>query len=393
MTLLAVQSLAVHYGAVAGVRDVSLDVNAGEIVALLGANGAGKTTTLRAISGLVKVRSGRIAFESRGLSPLQPDAIARLGVAHVPAGRGIFPTLSVVDNLRMAEFGASHGPTVPLQDVMRQFPVLGEKRNQLAGELSGGQQQQLAIARALVQKPRLLLLDEMSMGLSPAVVAELFSVIEGLRQDGVAVLMVEQFVTEALRVADRAVVLEQGRVVASGTSREIGASDVVGAYLGHGSGDIAVGGAPPSARESYTVSLPGPTVRILEAIAAEREEPLDELITTAVRGLVGAEPGGAAAETAGSRVIAETDHRTPEAAGRSARTHPEGNMSFAAGHVGELETQRGMADTARPAFDRTVAAAEDSVIRPSAREAVEMEAGASVDGLINAAVARLTRNR
>jgi branched-chain amino acid transport system ATP-binding protein len=221
---------------VVAIRDVSLSVAAGEVTAVLGANGAGKTTTLLAVSGLVPARSGSVRFDGRPLLGLSPERVARCGIAHVPAGRGVFPGLSVADNLRMGLYGAGSDGTpdgrAAVAEVLEAFPVLAERRDQAAGTLSGGQQQQLAIARALVQRPRLLMLDEMSMGLSPTVVLDLFALVQRVAAAGVAVVMVEQFVGQALKVADRAVVLEQGVVVAAGAPGELTHEQIGAAYLG-----------------------------------------------------------------------------------------------------------------------------------------------------------------
>jgi len=234
--LLEVEHLQVAYGGVVAVRDVSLSVAPGEVTAVLGANGAGKTTTLLAVSGLVRARAGDVRLDGRSILNTAPERIARLGVAHVPAGRGIFPGLTVADNLRMGLYGSGRdGSTdgrAAVEEVLETFPILRERRDQAAGTMSGGQQQQLAIARALVQRPRLLMLDEMSMGLSPTVVLDLFALVQRIAAQGVAVVMVEQFVGQALKMADRAVVLEQGRVVAAGAPAELTAEQIGAAYLG-----------------------------------------------------------------------------------------------------------------------------------------------------------------
>lgn len=286
--LLEVEQLQVAYGGVVAVRDVSLRVGAGEVVAVLGANGAGKTTTLLAVSGLVRVRGGGIRFDGRSLVGAAPEAIARLGIAHVPAGRGIFPGLSVADNLRMGLYGAgrdgSQEGAAAVERVLELFPILRERRAQAAGTMSGGQQQQLAIGRALVQAPRLMLLDEMSMGLSPNVVADLFAIVADVRSDGVAVVMVEQFVAQALAVADAAVVLEQGHVVASGSPAELSQDDLAAAYLGGGSGPSGrLPGPPPGAREAVGVTLSGSDVRRLERLAARRGETVDDAVAALVQ--------------------------------------------------------------------------------------------------------------
>ncbi len=166
MSLLEVRDLQVRYAGVVAVRDVSLSVDAGQVLAVLGANGAGKTSTLRAISGLVRA-SGSVLFDGQPLTGLAPEVVARHGIAHVPAGRGLFPTLSVADNLRMGLYGARSRDDGVVEEMLETFPILRERRDQAAGTMSGGQQQQLVIARALVQRPRLLMVDEMSMGLAP----------------------------------------------------------------------------------------------------------------------------------------------------------------------------------------------------------------------------------
>ncbi|MGB8651349.1 MAG: ABC transporter ATP-binding protein [Mycobacteriales bacterium] len=282
MTLLQVEALQVAYGGVVAVRDVSLAVAPGEVTAVLGANGAGKTTTLLAVSGLVRARAGTVRFDGAQLLGRSPERIARLGIAHVPAGRGIFPGLSVADNLRMALYGAgrdgSHDGRAALEEVLESFPILRERRDQAAGTMSGGQQQQLAIGRALVQRPRLLLLDEMSMGLSPTVVADLFVLVRRLADEGMAVVMVEQFVGQALAVADRAVVLEQGAVVAAGPPASLSADDIGAAYLGGAhQPDRALPGPSREARQKLAVSLAGVDVRRLERLAARRGKGADEL--------------------------------------------------------------------------------------------------------------------
>jgi branched-chain amino acid transport system ATP-binding protein len=275
--MLTVSNLSVAYGGVVAVRDVSLSVQAGQITAVLGANGAGKTTTLLGISGLVKARGGEVDFEGTPLLGLAPERIARLGIAHVPAGRGIFPGLSVADNLRMGLYGAGRdGETDGIEEVFEAFPILRERRAQAAGTMSGGQQQQLAIGRALVQRPKLLMLDEMSMGLSPTVVADLFALVRRLADSGMAVVMVEQFVGQALKVADQAVVIEQGTVAAAGRPSELTAEDIGAAYLGSSS-EAKLTGAPADARQQVPVSLAGVDVRKLQRLAEQQGRTADEL--------------------------------------------------------------------------------------------------------------------
>ncbi len=294
--LLEVEGLRVTYGGVVAVRDVALSVAPGQVLAVLGANGAGKTTTLRAVSGLERVRAGEIRLDGTSIAGRSPEAIARQGVAHVPAGRGIFPTLTVADNLRMGLYGAgrdrSADAAAAVEEVLEQFPILRERRDQAAGTMSGGQQQQLAIGRALVQRPRLLLLDEMSMGLAPSVVTELFALVGRLRDAGMAVVMVEQFVGQALQVADTAVVLEQGSVVAHGAPDELSSDDIAAAYLGGGGEpDVVVRPAPDRAREQVAVAVRGADARRVAAVAAQRgvavEQLVQDLLDDAVRGLPG----------------------------------------------------------------------------------------------------------
>jgi branched-chain amino acid transport system ATP-binding protein len=213
---------------------ISLAVEEGSVVSVLGPNGAGKTTTLRAISGTVR-RSGRIAFAGRSLGRLGPDAVARLGIAHVPEGRGTFSELSVWENLKLGAYTRRGSIEKELERVFTYFPWLSERRRQEAGTLSGGEQQMLALARAFVHRPRLLLLDEPSLGLAPVLVAELFRIVRELNEDeGLTVLVVEQNAHLALQAAHAGYVLEAGRVVLAGTSAELQADDAVRrSYLGY----------------------------------------------------------------------------------------------------------------------------------------------------------------
>jgi branched-chain amino acid transport system ATP-binding protein len=230
--LLELHAVEARYGPVKALHGVELDVGEGEVVAVLGANGAGKTTTLRAISGTVR-RSGRIVFGGRAVERRSPEAIARLGIAHVPEGRGTFPELSVWDNLRLGAYTVRGKPD--FAHVVGQFPWLEERRSQPAGTLSGGEQQQLALARALMSRPRLLLLDEPSLGLAPIVVEQLFAIVRALNEEeGLAVLVVEQNAVLALESAARAYVLEVGRVAVSGPSEELRRNESVRrSYLGY----------------------------------------------------------------------------------------------------------------------------------------------------------------
>jgi branched-chain amino acid transport system ATP-binding protein len=232
--LLELEDVEARYGPIHVLHGVSLAVEEGSIVAVLGPNGAGKTTTLRAISGTVR-RSGRIRFAGRPLDRLGPDAVARLGVAHVPEGRGTFSELTVWENLRLGGYTRRGSIEPELTRVFTYFPFLSERRRQEAGTLSGGEQQMLALARAFVHRPRLLLLDEPSLGLAPVLVAELFRIVRELNEDeGLTVLVVEQNAHLALQAAEAGYVLEAGRVALAGTSDELRADDSVRrSYLGY----------------------------------------------------------------------------------------------------------------------------------------------------------------
>jgi branched-chain amino acid transport system ATP-binding protein len=230
--LLELHEVEARYGPVKALHGVALAVDEGEIVAVLGANGAGKTTTLRAISGTVR-RSGRIVYGGRPIERRSHEAVARLGIAHVPEGRGTFPELSVWDNLRLGAYTARGKPD--FGPALEYFPWLEERRAQEAGTLSGGEQQQLALARALMSRPRLLLLDEPSLGLAPLVVERLFEIVRALNaESGLAVLVVEQNATVALETASSAYVLEVGRVAVSGASDDLRKDESVRrSYLGY----------------------------------------------------------------------------------------------------------------------------------------------------------------
>jgi branched-chain amino acid transport system ATP-binding protein len=233
MRLLELEGVEARYGPVRALDGVTLAVEDGEIVAVLGANGAGKTTTLRAVSGTVR-RAGRIELAGRPL-PRSPETVARLGVAHVPEGRGTFAELSVEENLRLGAYARRDDLDDDYARVFGLFPVLERRRSQQAGTLSGGEQQMLALARALMQRPRLLLLDEPSLGLAPLVVAEIFGIVRKLNaEEGLAVLLVEQNARIALDIATRAYVLEVGRVAVEGVSEELRANESVRrSYLGY----------------------------------------------------------------------------------------------------------------------------------------------------------------
>ena len=236
MPLLEVDDLHARYGPIRALHGVSLSVDEGEVVAILGANGAGKTTTLRSISGMVRT-SGQVVFNGRRISRRSPEAVARMGIAHVPEGRGLFSELTVWENLRMGAVGralrASLGEET--KRVLGYFPWMERRRDQPAATLSGGEQQMLALARALVSRPRLLMLDEPSLGLAPTVVRELFAIVKELNEEqGLTVLVVEQNATIALGIASRAYVLEVGRVAVEGASDELERHEGVRrSYLGY----------------------------------------------------------------------------------------------------------------------------------------------------------------
>jgi branched-chain amino acid transport system ATP-binding protein len=232
--LLELEDVEARYGPVHVLHGISLAVEEGSIVAVLGPNGAGKTTTLRAVSGTVR-RSGRIAFDGQPLGRLGPAAVTRLGVAHVPEGRGTFAELTVWENLRLGAYTRRGSIQPELERVFSYFPWLSDRRRQEAGTLSGGEQQMLALARAFVLRPRLLLLDEPSLGLAPVLVAELFRIVRQMNKDeGLTVLIVEQNAHLALEAAHAGYVLEAGRVVLAGTSEELQADDSIRrSYLGY----------------------------------------------------------------------------------------------------------------------------------------------------------------
>ena len=233
--MLKIENLTVYYGAVRALENFSLEVGAKEIVTLIGANGAGKSTTLRSISGLVRPKSGRILFDGRDITGLKPHKITELGIAHVPEGRGIFANLTVAENLDLGAYlrRDAAGIKKDLDRALALFPILKERFQQLSGTLSGGEQQMLAVARALMAQPRLLILDEPSLGLAPQVVERIFKVIVEINAGSTPVLLVEQNAYMALKTAHRAYVLETGHLVTAGTSAELRASDEIKkAYLG-----------------------------------------------------------------------------------------------------------------------------------------------------------------
>lgn len=232
--MLEIQNLSVHYGMIQAVHDVSFHVNQGEIVSLIGANGAGKTTILRTISGLIRPSNGSVTFEGKRIEKEAPQKIVANGLSQVPEGRHVFSGLTVQENLEMGAFlRKDSGVKEDYEQVHRKFPVLKERLSQDASTLSGGEQQMLAMGRALMSKPRLLLLDEPSMGLAPIFIKEIFSIIQEIKQQGTTVLLIEQNAKMALSIADRGYVLETGKIVLEGTGEELLASDEVRkAYLG-----------------------------------------------------------------------------------------------------------------------------------------------------------------
>ncbi len=235
MALLALENVSVNYGGIQAVRGVNLEVNTGEVVTLIGANGAGKSTTLRSISRLLKLREGAIRFDGREITGTAPDAVVTLGIAHCPEGRQVLARQSVEDNLELGayvrrDFAAIRDDIGKMYDL---FPRLGERRNQSAGTLSGGEQQMLAIARALMSRPRLLLLDEPSLGLAPLIVLEIFSIIRNLNEQGTTILLVEQNARLAMQNSHRTYVIEAGQITFTGPSRELLEDErVMRAYLG-----------------------------------------------------------------------------------------------------------------------------------------------------------------
>ena len=233
--MLTLQDVRVFYGAIQAVKGISLEVRERELVAIVGANGAGKTTTLRTISGIYRPTTGSITFEGRNLAALPSHEIVALGISQAPEGRQIFGSLSVRDNLMLGATRRADraGITQELDYLVSLFPVLGDRMNQSGGTLSGGEQQMLAIARALMARPRLLLLDEPSLGLAPMLVNRIFAVISRLKETGVTILLVEQNARKALEIADRAYVMETGRVILEGDARELAANpEIEKAYLG-----------------------------------------------------------------------------------------------------------------------------------------------------------------
>jgi branched-chain amino acid transport system ATP-binding protein len=233
--VLTVEGLTCRYGKVTAVSDLSLEVQKGEFVTLIGANGAGKTTTLKAISGLVTPAGGRLIFEGEDITTASARRILQLGIAHCPEGRRVFPHMTVIENLQMGSHlrRDSRDVAADMTNFFDRFPILYDRRTQTAGTLSGGEQQMLAIARALMSRPKLVMFDEPSLGLAPNIIDRVFEVIKGIQAAGVAVIMVEQNAFAALELSDRSYVIEQGRLALTGTSRDLLENpQVKAAYLG-----------------------------------------------------------------------------------------------------------------------------------------------------------------
>ena len=235
MAMLTVENLNVYYGMIHALKNVSFHVEEGEIVALIGANGAGKTTTLQTVSGMLQAKSGSVHFENQDITKMPSHRIVQLGISHVPEGRRMFANLAVYENLRMGAYTRKDKKEIEesLARVYERFPRLKERTRQLAGTLSGGEQQMLAMGRALMSNPRLLLLDEPSMGLSPLLVSEIFDIIESISKQGVTILLVEQNAKKALSIADRGYVLETGNIVMEDSAQALlNNEDIKKAYLG-----------------------------------------------------------------------------------------------------------------------------------------------------------------
>ena len=235
MAMLEVRDLQVYYGMIHAIKGISFDVNQGEVIALIGANGAGKTTTLHTITGLLAPKSGSVLFEGKDITKVPAHKIVSMGMAHVPEGRRVFAELSVYENLKMGAYTRKDKKEIEesLANVYKRFPRLEERKNQMAGTLSGGEQQMLAMGRALMSKPKIILMDEPSMGLSPIFVNEIFDIIRAVSESGTTVLLVEQNAKKALSISDRAYVLETGTITMSGKATDLLEDEAVKkAYLG-----------------------------------------------------------------------------------------------------------------------------------------------------------------
>ncbi len=235
MAMLEVKDLEVYYGVIQAIKGISFHVGQGEVIALIGANGAGKTTTLHTVTGLISPKNGHVLFEGKDITKVPAHKIVSMGMAHVPEGRRVFAELSVYENLKMGAYTRKDKNEIEesLKNVYKRFPRLEERRNQMAGTLSGGEQQMLVMGRALMSKPKLILMDEPSMGLSPIMVNEIFDIIRSVSESGTTVLLVEQNAKKALSIADRAYVLETGKIVLEGKAKDLLEDDSIKkAYLG-----------------------------------------------------------------------------------------------------------------------------------------------------------------
>lgn len=235
MALLEVQGLEVYYGVIQALKGIDFTVNEGEIVTLIGANGAGKTTTMQSVIGLIPPRAGTVTYDGKNITHMPCHKVVSLGMSQVPEGRRVFQELSVYENLLMGAYTRKDKKALKedVEKIYERFPRLGERKNQIAGTLSGGEQQMLAMGRALMSRPKLLMLDEPSMGLSPLLVDEVFQIIQDLNKEGTTILLVEQNAGKSLAISDRAYVLENGKIVLSGTGKELLSSEAVKkAYLG-----------------------------------------------------------------------------------------------------------------------------------------------------------------
>lgn len=219
--LLKIENLKVNFGGIEAVKGISFDVNEGEIVTLIGSNGAGKSTTLRAITSLVKTSGGKITFQNEDITNFEPSNIVKLGITLCPEGRRVFPDMTVLENIKIGAYLRNDDLTSDIEKMYKFFPILRERKNQLAGTLSGGEQQMLAVARSLMSHPKIMMLDEPSLGLAPIIVNEIFSIIKEINKEGVTILLIEQNANMALRIADKAYVLETGKIIMEGKGSEL----------------------------------------------------------------------------------------------------------------------------------------------------------------------------
>jgi len=231
--MLKVENLKVNFGGIEAVKGISFDVKEGEIVTLIGSNGAGKTTTLRTIAGVVRPASGKITFDGEDITSIEPSSIVKKGITLCPEGRRIFPDMTVLENIKIGAYLREDDLSADIERCHRLFPILKERSNQLAGTLSGGEQQMLAVARSLMSKPKIMMLDEPSLGLAPIIVKNIFDIIKTINDEGVTILLIEQNANMALRIADKAYVLETGHITIEGTGKELLTNPKIKeAYLG-----------------------------------------------------------------------------------------------------------------------------------------------------------------